>query len=425
MISQDEATAVKRPKSKVLELEELRSRLAEAEETLEAIRNGDVDALIVGGPSGERVYTLEGAETPYRQLVETMTEGALSLDGSGVVLYCNRRFAEMVGEPLEQVVGSSLTKFDADGGIAAVLEEVMRHGQARREATLPGRGSQVPVFVSASRSDGDSSGRVCVVVTDLTTQKTSERLMKAEEEARQHRAVAERRSIELARSNNDLETFAYASSHELKEPVRGIRNFANFLLEDHGEALNDEAKEKVRTILRLSARMHHLLDSLLQYARVGRTQIVREPAPLSEIAREAVDGLAAFLAEHGTRIEIAPGMPGCLCDRERMVQVLSNLISNAVKYNRGEARRVEIFAADSEPGTVTLAVRDNGIGIDPRQHERIFGVFHRLHGRDAYGGGAGIGLSLVKMLVEQQGGRVWVDSAPGKGSTFFVRLPGA
>jgi PAS domain S-box-containing protein len=421
MISHDEATAVKRPK-KVLELEELRSRLAEAEETLAAIRNGEVDALIVSGEAGDKVYTLEGAETPYRQLVETMSEGAASVDAEGVILYANRRFSEMVGEPLEQVLGTKLTRFDYGGCLAGLLMDLRATEEARREATLPGKGTRMPVFVSASRME-DASGRICIVVTDLTTQKSSELLARAELEARKHRATAERRSIELARSNSDLETFAYASSHELKEPVRGIRNFANFLLEDHGESLSEEAKEKVATILRLSGRMHHLLDSLLQYARVQRTELAREPVPMSDVAREAVESLGAFLSERSARIDIEPSMPACVCDRERMVHVLSNLISNAVKYNSSDEVLVELFAVDSEPGTVTVAVRDNGIGIDPRQHERIFGVFHRLHGRDAYGGGAGIGLSLVKMLVEQQSGRVWVDSRPGEGSTFFVRLP--
>jgi PAS domain S-box-containing protein len=422
MISHGREPSTKR-RQKVLELEYLRSRLAEAEETLAAIRNGEVDALIVSGESGERVYTLEGAETPYRQLVESMNEGALTVDADGMILYANRRFAELVGEPLQQVAGSNLARYDENNALGGLLQDMQQSNSARREATLPGRDRRIPVFASASRPPGDTSGRICVILTDLTTQKVSEILARAEEDARRHRELAEKRATELARSNTHLETFAYAASHELKEPLRGINNFAGFLLEDHRDCLDQAAQDKVNTILRLSARMHHLLDSLLQFARAGRTQVARQPVPLGDVAREAADSLATFLHDNNARVEIEPNIPPCLCDRERLMQVLINLITNGVKYNASDAKLIEIFVASTEEHAITIGVRDNGIGIEPRQHERIFGVFHRLHGRDAFGGGAGIGLSLVKMLVEQQGGRIWVESSAGAGSTFFLRLP--
>jgi PAS domain S-box-containing protein len=421
-----DTTTIASRRERTIELESLRARLVEAESTLAAIRSGEVDALIVSGESGERVYTLQGAETPYRELVETMNEGAVTLDAAGVVLYANRRFAEMLGQPLERIVGCSLPSLDQSRGLEGMLTEVAEKGRSRREAVLACSGSRsMPVLVSGSRPDGDTSGRMCVIVTDLTSQKRSEALERAEGDARRHRDLAERRATELARSNSDLEAFAYAASHDLKEPLRGISSYSRFVLADHGAELGDEGRAKMDTILRLSGRMHALLDSLLEYARVGRGELVRRPVALGMIAQDVVENLSVFLKESGARVEIADGMPVCSSDPGRLTQVLLNLVTNAVKYNTSTEKRVEIGAGQGKDGFVHLWVRDNGIGIDPRHQERIFGVFRRLHGRDEFGGGMGIGLSLVKTIVEQHGGKVWVESERTKGSTFYVSLPPA
>jgi signal transduction histidine kinase len=426
MISRDETVMVKSRKQRTLELDDLRARLAEAEATLSAIRNGEVDALIVSGESGEKVYTLQGAETPYRELVENMSEGALSVDPTGVILYANRRFADMVRRPLERVVGARLAEFDAGGSLMGLIKDMEALRSSRREAALLVDGGEtMPVFVSGSRPEEDTSGRVCVVLTDLTTQKHSEALQRAEEDARRHRDMAEKRAAELARSNADLETFAYAASHDLKEPLRGIASFAQFIIEDHGAQLDEAAREKVDTIVRLSGRMHALLDALLDYSRVGRSKLVHEAVALTPTTREVLETLTPFLREHRARVLVQPEMPSCLCDHFRISRLLTNLVTNAVKYNSSESKLVEISARTDRPGFVTLCVKDNGIGIDPRHHERIFGMFRRLHGRDAFGGGSGIGLSLVKIIAEQHGGQVWVESELGKGSTFYVTLPEA
>jgi light-regulated signal transduction histidine kinase (bacteriophytochrome) len=278
--------------------------------------------------------------------------------------------------------------------------------------------------MSARRIPGDGGGSICAIFTDLTTQRREEALARAEEEARSQREIAERRAAELARSNADLERFAQIASHDLKEPLRGISNFASFLLEDEGERVSTQGAHKLKTIVRLARHMHGLLDSLLEYAMVGRTPPCPEPCDLGQIARDVIESVSGLLAERGARAVVEGELPKCRCDPVRLNQALANLIVNAVKYNESGAPLVTIGARREKDGSVVLRVVDNGIGIDPRHHYRIFEIFTRLHGRERFGGGTGVGLSIVKSIAEQHGGRVWVESTPGRGSTFCLQLPG-
>ncbi|MEX2218800.1 MAG: ATP-binding protein [Phycisphaerales bacterium] len=425
-----QAEAGARPR-KVIELEELRARLEEAEATLSAIRNGEVDALVVMGENGEKVYTLQSAETPYRVLVEAMNEGALTVDPAGTVLFANGCFAAMVGLALERVQGAALEALESVEGPGAIGEGLRRAAETgsdkrivslRREGS--GGGGAVPALMSARRLPDDPSGCIGVVFTDLTTQRREEALARAEEEARQNRDIAERRAAELARSNADLERFAQIASHDLKEPLRGIANYATFLLEDEAGRMSQDGRGKVETIVRLSKRMHTLLDSLMEYARVGRTPGRLERCELGEIARAVRESLAEFLAQHGANLTVEPGLPRCSCDQVRLSQAISNLVMNGVMYNTSGAPEVVISGESCGDGAVVVRVKDNGIGIEARHHDRIFGVFTRLHAREKFGGGTGVGLSIVKAIAEQHGGKVTVNSSPGAGSVFSLHLPG-
>jgi PAS domain S-box-containing protein len=414
-------------RSMVIELEALRARLEETEATLSAIRSGQVDALVVCGEAGEKIYTLQGAETPYRVLIEAMSEGAVTVDGLGTILYANRRFAELVGQPLERVVGSTLWVYEDPG--APKLREIIQRVEASQGSSVAGElaladgnGGTIPVHVSGCRLPEDQQARYCMVVTDLRDQKLSEELRKAEEEARQHRDLAERRAAELARSNADLESFAYIASHDLKEPLRGMGSLAAFILEDYGERLDGEGRERVGKLVSLSRRAHDLLDSLLEYARVGRMPAHVHDVDLGVMAQEAAATLEPLIRERGAVVEIEPGLPNVRCDRTRIPQLFTNLFSNALKYNTSEAPRVSVRLVDV-PGTgPAVCVRDNGIGIEERHWGPIFEMFRRLHGPDRYGGGTGIGLAIVKKIVEQHGGRAWVRSTPGEGSSFYFTL---
>ncbi len=188
--------------------------------------------------------------------------------------------------------------------------------------------------------------------------------------------------------------------------------------------------------MRLSGRMESLIDSLLHYSRVGRVDLAVTDVDLNEVVAELLDSLRPALAEAGAEVQVVPRpLPVVRADRARVDEVFRDLVVNGVKYNESAIPTVEIgaLAPGSPAGGETppagagpvFFVRDNGIGIPARHHEVIFDIFKRLHGRDAYGGGTGAGLTIVKKVVERHGGRIWVESAPGEGTTFYFTLAGA
>ena len=238
-------------------------------------------------------------------------------------------------------------------------------------------------------------------------------------------------NAELHRSNEELDAFAYVASHDLKEPLRGIQNYAHQLLEDATQA---DAKQRLRLdgLVRLARRMDSLLDSLFQFARVGRTLLEPELCDLNLIVAEAIDMVSTRIEETATTLVCPRALPSVQCDWIRCREIYLNLLSNALKYNDKSERCVEVGWLEPDQahpgapahtaGQPVFYVRDNGIGIDAKQYEQVFKMFKRLHGRDEYGGGAGAGLSIVQKLVDRHNGRIWVDSVPGVGSTFYFTL---
>ena len=243
---------------------------------------------------------------------------------------------------------------------------------------------------------------------------------------------------DLERSNEELDAFAYVASHDLKEPLRGIHRYANQLLNDAGQ-VNDEQRHKLDGVLRLTSRMDTLLDSMLHFSRAGGSELLLEAADLNAILAEARDfagGRSGANEADEASVIVPRPLPVLACDWMRCRQIFVNLLSNAFKYSDAQQRSVEVgyigvdelvlrqhCPPDTEGHTI-IYVADNGIGIDVKHHARIFKLFHRLHGQDSYGGGAGAGLTIVQKLVEQHGGKVWLASAPNEGTTFYFTLPG-
>lgn len=246
------------------------------------------------------------------------------------------------------------------------------------------------------------------------------------EQLRQHNA-------ELVRSNQELDEFAYIASHDLKEPLRGIHNYSTFLVEDYADKLDDAGKSKLATLKFLTQRMEGLIDSLLEYSRVGRVDLAVGDIDLNDVVHEVLESLRITLEEQRVTARVVGPLPTIRCDRVRVAEVYRNLVSNAVKYNDKPEKIVEIgVAADPDApegrgngGPHRLFVRDNGIGIPARHHQVIFRIFKRLHGRDKFGGGTGVGLTIVKKIVERHHGRIWIESEPGVGTTFYFTLEDA
>ena len=242
-------------------------------------------------------------------------------------------------------------------------------------------------------------------------------------------------NAELARSNEELDAFAYVASHDLKEPLRGIHKYAH-QLRDTAPA-DEEERRKLDGLIRLTLRMDSLLDSLLHFSRVGREELALEKFDLNEVLADAIEMVGSRTGDSRTQIVAPRPLPLVMCDHIRVREVLVNLLSNALKYNDKAARRVEVgyIEAHQSPlregfprstdGKTVYYVRDNGIGIAPRDFDQVFKMFKRLHDRDEYGGGTGAGLTIVRKLVERHRGQVWPESVVGEGTTFFFTLSAA
>jgi light-regulated signal transduction histidine kinase (bacteriophytochrome) len=243
-------------------------------------------------------------------------------------------------------------------------------------------------------------------------------------------------NVDLTRSNEELDAFAYVASHDLKEPLRGIHRYAHLLLES-AQKLEPENQQRVEGLMRLAVRMDTLLDSLLHYARVGRAQLELEAVPLDEIFDEALEMVWVRRSQRPCRIERPRPLPVVQCDAVHVREIYSNLLSNALKYSRHECPRIEIgYLAPHEDnasgarasgptateGQNIYYVRDDGIGIEARHFHTVFRMFKRLHGHDEFGGGLGAGLTIVEKLAQRHGGVIWIESAPHLGSTFYFTL---
>jgi two-component system, chemotaxis family, sensor kinase Cph1 len=241
-------------------------------------------------------------------------------------------------------------------------------------------------------------------------------------------------NAELERSNIELDSFAYVASHDLKEPLRGIHNYSTFLIEDYGDRLGTDGKQKLDTLIRLTQRMEDLINSLLHYSRCGRAELLFQPVDLGEVIKSVID-VIKISRPVPVEFRIPRPLPIVECDRTHVTELFTNLISNAIEYNDRAQKWIEIgYILPQEldkkrskplnlhPDQTVFFVKDNGIGIREKHLETIFKIFKRLHPANKYGGGTGAGLTIAKKIVERHGGNITVESNFGAGSTFYFTL---
>ena len=388
----------------------------------------------------------------YRQLVDSVADYAIILlHPDGRVASWNEGAQRIKGYAPHEILGRSFEAFYPPEAVAAgfpkhELEEAERVGRFEDEdwrVRKDGSRFWANVVVTALH---DTQGRLVgfgKVTRDLTARRQTEeqaRQLAAEQAAR---AEAARRSEELQRINEQLESaledtrrardnaersaaaaeaayreldqFAYVASHDLKAPLRGIGSLAQWIQDDIGESLTGDSAEHMRLLQGRVHRMQALIDGVLAYSRAGRTLTAPEPVDSGALVREVLE-LLDF--PDGVEIQVAPHMPQLQAERVPLQQVFMNLIDNAVKYARGARPDVRVEVAWRELGNAyEFWVRDNGPGIAREYQERIWGIFQTLAARDKVEG-TGIGLSVVKKIVESRGGRVGVESEPGQGATF-------
>ena len=368
------------------------------------VKDEQIDALVVEGPGANEVYTRHSVEEPYRSLVEQMQEGAVVLTGRGDILYANARFAALVGEPLESVVGSRIGRF-VNVSDREAFSTLLRAGSGRRRSSLISSESDAfEVSLSLTTPESTNGDRLNLIVTDL-----SELL-----EANHHRDRAERAS----RAKDE---FLAMLAHELRSPLGAISNAVRVLALTH--AVGEPATHAEAVIARQVAHISYLIDELLDVERVvsGKIRLNRQPLDMAEAVRRAVASFTgdARLDRH---IEISTEPLWIDGDAVRLERVLANIVTNAVKYTpRGGNIRVVLRADGND---AVLSVEDTGVGISPRLLPFIFDLYVQAERTlDRAEGGLGIGLALARRLVELHGGTIHASSeGEGHGSQFTVRL---
>jgi signal transduction histidine kinase/ActR/RegA family two-component response regulator len=386
------------------ETQELRARLAELEETLRAIRAGEVDAVVVEGQAGEQVYTLQGADQPYRTLVEQMHEGAAILTARGDILYCNRRFAELVAAPLETVIGGSIDRF-IDAGDSGSAHPLLQAGHGTYRGRLTAADGRLrEVYMSWTTAGADRVSQRSLIVADLTE------LLDAQ--------ISRDRAERESRTKDE---FMAMLAHELRNPLGAIEGAAR-VLETAGssEAPAVRAREVIARQVRSLSR---LVDELLEAGRVatGKISLTLAAVRFDELVTRSVSQSTSAAADRHIEVDAQPvWIEG---DAVRLEQVVSNLVGNAVKYTApGGYIRVGLTADGPD---AVLRVEDDGVGIPAETLPRIFDLFVQGNATlDRSQGGLGIGLTLVQRLVDLHRGTVTASSrGSGRGSTFTVRLP--
>lgn len=353
-------------------------------------------------------------------IMNTVLDGLITIDGNGIIQSFNPAAERIFGYLSSEVEGHNV-KMLMPEPYHSGHDGYIRHYQDTGEKKVIGIGREV----SAKRKDGSvfpmelsvnemrvGGKRMFVgTIRDITERKEAE--------------IAIHDYLEkLKRSNQELDDFAYIASHDLKEPIRGLTNNALFLLEDYIEKLEEGGQKRLNRMVYLCKRMERLVDDLLYFSRLGRQDLAVQKTNLNTIIRDIEMMMETTLQESNAQIIIPVPLPVITCDLPRVTEVFRNLITNAVKYNKSERKIIEIGMLENakEEGPA-FYVKDNGIGIEPRFYDDIFRIFKRLNEEDDSAKGTGVGLTFVKKIIQRHGGKIWLESTPDMGTTFYFTLP--
>jgi PAS domain S-box-containing protein len=353
------------------------------------------------------------SEEKYRTLVE-MSPDVIVIHRGGKIIYVNPAIGKMLRTSTpELLIGMDIfdlihpdyhdivrqnTAADLEGSITTLTEIQVMRGDGT-PITLEGSGRRIPF---------DGQPAVQVVLRDITDRKSAELQLK---EYAEH----------LKRSNEDLELFAYIATHDLQEPIRGIVAYSQLLLAECKPEHSSQTKKYLENIARDGLRLNSLVSDLREYLKVRSGAKPFAPTDMEEIFTHALKTLHREVRETRALITHDP-LPVVYADSGQITQVLLNLLSNAIKFHKKEVIPEIHVSACLHDGIWQFAVTDNGIGIPKEYHNKVFVLFERLHQRDTYPG-TGLGLALSRRIIEQHGGRMWVESATGNGSTFYFTLP--
>lgn len=361
----------------------------------------------------ERTSALRESEEKYKTLFESTPEGILSSGPDGSIISANPASVETLGyNNPEELIGMPIVKLYPDPkSRKKLLSDLRKKGYLRDyEVKIKRKDGTIRDLLANLKLIKDSNGdilRINEIFSDITDRKQAEENLKKTME-------------DLVRSNKELEQFAYVASHDLQEPLRMVSSYVQLLERRYKGKLDSDADEFIAYAVDGAGRMQRLINDLLSYSRIGTRGKELEKVECSHALDQATANLSGAIEATGA-VVTNDDLPILKADESQLIQLFQNLIDNAIKFRSNGPPRIHVSARNKEKEWL-LSVLDNGIGIDPQYAERIFVIFQRLHKRDKYPG-TGIGLAICKRIVERHGGRIWVESKPGKGSIFFFTIP--
>lgn len=405
-----------------LKIIELQSRLNEYEQLVEAIKGGEVDAFALRTNNQSEIFTLQAVDYAYRMLVENFGEGALNLSQEGLIVYTNNYFLELSNLSYENVIGNSFYQFVHPDSLEK-FKTLFKNGlttKTKGEINLLIADSVIPVYVSFT-SLLPSIKVVGLIITDLTEKKKEEEILKA-------------KNAELEKLNSELQVFTYMASHDLQGPLRKIQVFISRIVEKERSNLSENGKDHLDRVQHSANAMQRLIQDLLDYSRTSTAALKFEYTALDEIIEEVKADLKEELSDKRAILEAtAPNKINIIPFQFR--QLLHNLIDNALKFSnpvqpphiviKSEIANGQAFENVKLPPQQSychISVSDNGIGFETAYKEKVFEIFYRLHGQTEYKG-TGIGLAIVKKIVENHGGMVTASSKLNEGTTFDIYIP--
>jgi PAS domain S-box-containing protein len=372
----------------------------------------------------ERETALRASEARFRGLLDAAPDAIVIVDCGGRIVLANRQVEALFGYTATELVGQLVEVLMPEGfrgGHVAQRERYVSNPRARPMGVgvdLAARrkdGSVFPVEISLSPMETEEGLLVSASVRDITERKRTESRVRA------LNADLQRRVTELGAVNRELEAFSYSVSHDLRTPLRSIDGFSQAILEEYDDRLDGQGRDYLRRVRAAATRMGELIDDLLMLSRVTRREMRREPVDLGALARTVAAHLERAQLYPPVEFSVGDGL-AVAGDPHLLRIVLENLLGNAWKFSSKVAQpRVEFGATTTRAGERAFFVRDNGVGFDLAHAEKLFGAFQRLHAMHEFPG-TGIGLATVQRIVTRHGGRVWAESAPDRGATFYFTI---
>lgn len=396
---------------------ELWERMHQQNQNLEHLKQAMLNVL---EDLQEEKKKIKASEVKLRTIVQSAVDGIIVIDAKGIIDSFNRAAEKIFGYQAHEVIGKNVKvlmpepyRSQHDGYIRHYNETGERRiiGIGREVTGLRKDGTTFPMDLSVNMMEINGHYFFAGIVRDITERKKSDELLCRQKE-------------NLEKVNRELDSFVYTASHDLRAPLRGISSFAGFLEEDCKDQLDENGREYIQEIRKGAERLTHLIDDLLTLSRISRVHNPYENTDISNLIQSTIQRLQYDIDENQVELKVQEDIPHIDCDRIKMGAVFLNLINNAIKFsskNKDHPPRIEVGYTGSSD-VHQFHVKDNGIGIASEYHEQIFGVFKRLHTQDEFEG-TGAGLSIVKRVIDDHNGRIWIESSPGSGAVFYFTIP--